>query len=161
MKKCFLLLITTIHCVVTTNAQNVAINNSRTLPHISAMLDVRSTKKGLLIPRVSLLSETDVATIATPQTSLLICNTNTGLPDGQGYYFWDGTKWSKFATLSNLGKGWNVAGNSGTNTTTDFIGTTDNKALLFKTNNILSGKIDPVTNNVFLSNSWCNYHRYQ
>ncbi|MGE0636215.1 MAG: tail fiber domain-containing protein [Bacteroidia bacterium] len=38
--------------------------------------------------------------------------------------------------------GWGLTGNSGTNPGTNFIGTTDAKALVFKTNNYISGRID-------------------
>ncbi|HRK27401.1 MAG TPA: tail fiber domain-containing protein [Chitinophagales bacterium] len=43
---------------------------------------------------------------------------------------------------------WNLSGNTGTNAATHFIGTTDNKPLVLKTNNVLSGKIDPVTKSI-------------
>ncbi len=135
-------------------AQNVAINNDGSQPNASAMLDIKNSNKGVLIPRVSLLSETDNTTIPNPQTSLLIYNINAALPDGDGFYFWNGAKWNKFATRSNLANlTWNVGGNAGTNTATDFIGTTDNKGLVFKTNNILSGKIEPGPNNIFFGQS--------
>jgi len=39
--------------------------------------------------------------------------------------------------------GWSVTGNSGTNNATDFIGTTDSKPFLIRTNNQPSGLIDP------------------
>ena len=135
-------------------AQNVGINTDGSLPHASAMLDIKSTDKGLLIPRVSLISESDISTIANPRLSLLVYNTNAALTDGEGFYFWNGTLWSKLATRSNLANlAWNTGGNAGTNATIDFIGTSDNRPLVFKTNNILSGKIDPLPNNVFLGQS--------
>jgi trimeric autotransporter adhesin len=128
--------------------QNVGIGTNS--PNPSAILDIKSNTKGLLIPRVPLISETDVATISNPAVSLLVYNTGNLLPDGEGHYFWSGTKWSKFATRSNLANlAWGVTGNTGTNAATDFIGTIDDKPLVFKTNNIESGKIDGLTNNVF------------
>ncbi len=39
--------------------------------------------------------------------------------------------------------GWSTTGNSGTSTASNFFGTTDNKALLIRTNNQVSGLIDP------------------
>lgn len=136
------------------HAQNIGINANGGAPHASAILDVRSPNKGFLLPRISLTTDTDITTVSNPLLSLLVYNTNTGLPDGEGFYFWNGTKWSKLATRSNLANlAWNVAGNSGTNTSTDFIGTTDNTPLVFKTNNILSGKIEPGPNNVFFGQS--------
>jgi hypothetical protein len=128
--------------------QNVGIGTNT--PNASSLLELNSSNKGLLVPRINLISETDVVTIVNPVISLLLYNTNNTLPEGEGYYFWNGTKWSKLATRSNLANlAWGIGGNAGTNTATDFIGTTDDKALVFKTNNIESGKIDPVLNNVF------------
>ncbi|MBI3218320.1 MAG: tail fiber domain-containing protein [Bacteroidetes bacterium] len=60
-----------------------------------------------------------------------------------GDLFWNGTN------ISSAGSGWSLAGNTGTNPATDFIGTTDNVALRFKTNNATSGLIDPLNSNAF------------
>lgn len=131
-------------------AQNAAINTDGSLPHASAILDIKSTDKGLLIPRISLASDSDITTINSPRVSLLIYNTNASLPDGEGYYYFNGNAWAKFATRNNLANlAWNIGGNKGTNPQQDFIGTADNKPLVFKTDSILSGKIDPLANNVF------------
>ncbi|MEO8415486.1 MAG: tail fiber domain-containing protein [Ginsengibacter sp.] len=132
-------------------SQNVAINNDGSQPNAGAILDIKSANKGLLIPRVNLTSETDVSTIPSPVTSLLVFNTNAALPDGVGFYFWNGNnKWSKLATVNASNSiSWGLAGNSGINPVTDFIGTTDNQPLVFKTNNILSGKIDQGINSVY------------
>jgi trimeric autotransporter adhesin len=54
---------------------------------------------------------------------------------------WNGTSWLPGTDLSG-GSGWSLTGNSGTSAGTNFIGTTDNVPLTFKTNNQLSGKID-------------------
>ena len=78
-------------------AQSVGINSTGAAPLSSAMLDVNASNKGLLIPRVSLTSSTDITTITSPATSLLIYNTasagttpNNVIP---GFYFWDGSRW--------------------------------------------------------------------
>lgn len=69
-----------------------------TTPHASAKLDVTATNKGFLPPRVALLSTTDVATITSPATGLVVYNTNTAgsTPNNviPGYYYWDGAKWN-------------------------------------------------------------------
>ena len=59
------------------------------------------------------------------------------------------------ATNTNLNNisYWSHTGKNNTDPVINFIGTTDNKALVFKTNNILSGKIDPGTNNIFFGQS--------
>lgn len=68
-----------------------------TTPHASAKLDVTATNKGFLPPRVTLTSTTDVNTIASPATGLLIYNTATAgtAPNNvvPGYYYWNGSTW--------------------------------------------------------------------
>lgn len=69
-----------------------------TTPHASAKLDVTSTDKGFLPPRIALLSTSDVATIVSPANGLIIYNTATAgtTPNNviPGYYYWDGSKWN-------------------------------------------------------------------
>ncbi|MCE7069429.1 hypothetical protein LZG74_03900 [Dyadobacter sp. CY327] len=69
-------------------AQNVGINTQQ--PDPSSALDIVGTDKGLLIPRVSLQSLTDNATIPNPATALLVYNTNAGLGK-VGFYYNSGT----------------------------------------------------------------------
>ena len=68
-------------------------------PNASAQLDVTSTTKGFLPPRVSLTSTSDVSTIATPATGLLVYNTATqgSAPSNvtPGFYYYDGSKWQR------------------------------------------------------------------
>lgn len=80
--------------VITASAQSVAINSTGATGNASAMLDVDAANKGLLIPRVSLTDITDVTTIPSPATSLLVYNTNATMTGGGlGYWYWDGAKW--------------------------------------------------------------------
>jgi|UPI000481BDE7 hypothetical protein len=69
-----------------------------TTPHPSAKLEVSATNKGFLPPRIALLSTTDVATVTSPATGLVVYNTNTAgsSPNAvvPGYYYWDGLKWN-------------------------------------------------------------------
>ncbi len=73
-------------------------------PHASAALEVLTTNKGFLAPRVALLSNIDVATIASPATGLMIYNTasagtspNVVVP---GYYYYNGLKWERLVTTT-------------------------------------------------------------
>jgi parallel beta-helix repeat protein len=78
--------------------QNVAINTTGAAPDASAILDVSSTNKGLLVPRVA-LTQTSLATpITTPATSLLVYNTATVNDVTPGYYYWDGTQWKSISS---------------------------------------------------------------
>ena len=74
--------------------QGVSINNSGTPADPSAMLDVSSSSKGLLIPRVSLTSINDITTIPNPASSLLVYNTNAAMVGGAvGFWFFNGSIW--------------------------------------------------------------------
>ena len=127
------------------SAQNVGIGTNA--PNASAQLDVTASNKGLLVPRVSLISLTDVTTIPTPATGLLVFNTNAALTGGTGFYYNSGTtaaaSWLKFQTGAGggTGNGWSLAGNAGTNSLANFIGTTDSQSLTFRVNNGIAGQI--------------------
>lgn len=54
-------------------------------PHPSSLLDIQSTNKGLLIPRV-----TEANLPATPATGLLVYQTNTF---NRGFQYYDGSRW--------------------------------------------------------------------
>jgi Chaperone of endosialidase len=72
------------------NAQ-VAINTTGALPASSAMLDVASTSKGVLIPQVSIDSLKDVTSIPAPANGLMVYNTTQpGVRNdmARGYYWY-------------------------------------------------------------------------
>ena len=127
-------------------SQNVAINSTGNAPDASAMLDVQSTTKGLLIPKMTLLQRN---AINNPATGLLIYQTNGTV----GFYYNSGTTASPVWTALTIppsGNNWALTGNSGTNPATNFIGTTDNQPLRFRVNNLWAGEIHPATGNVFV-----------
>jgi len=126
-------------------AQSLAVNNSGATANASSILDVSSSNKGILIPRVALTGTADVTTIASPANSLLVYNTATVSNVTPGYYYWNGTAWTKMVN----GTAWSLTGNSGTAAATNFIGTTDNVPLVFRVNNQKAGLID-VSSNLFL-----------
>jgi hypothetical protein len=113
-------------------SQGISINTLEVPPHPSAILDVQSTSKGILIPRMTRANR-DV--IATPATGLLIYQTD----DGPGLYMYDGNAWQVLTTSSNV---WSTAGNGGTDPSNNFIGTTDNVPLRFRVNNKRVGEIN-------------------
>ena len=65
----------------------VAINNNNTDPHPSAILDLTSTDKGILIPR---MTEVDKMAISILTDGLMIYQTSGTDP---GFYFYDGSAW--------------------------------------------------------------------
>ena len=107
-----------------------------TAPNASSMLDITSTNTGLLIPRVALTSTSDVTTIASPVTSLLVYNSGFS---PNGYYYWNGSLWVQLATVNNTN--WSLTGNSGTSPSTNFLGTTDDVDIVFKRFNVRAGFI--------------------
>jgi len=81
-------------------AQNVAINSTGTGPDASAMLDVASDSKGILIPRVVLTATNTASPVTGAVASLLVYNTATTGDVTPGFYYWDGTTWIKISTGS-------------------------------------------------------------
>ncbi|MFM2425611.1 MAG: hypothetical protein RL747_1155, partial [Bacteroidota bacterium] len=200
-KACFSLIIT----LLTTYSfgQNVGINETGANPDASAMLDINTSTKGLLIPR---LSKAQKSLIASPANGLLIYQTD----DTVGFWYYEQTKWVPVMRSITAGKGltggfiqgkgtidlkptgvvarkygamdsipvvtinaegqitsastiatnflnktdtlwsWRILGNSGTDETKHFIGTKDNKALRFRTNNTWAGEINPSNDNISL-----------
>lgn len=70
-------------------------------PNSSAVLDVVSTDKGVLLPRVNLTASTlQLNASVTNAVGLLVYNTgNATLP--AGYYFWNGSLWRIFETVTS------------------------------------------------------------
>ncbi|RYF83660.1 MAG: hypothetical protein EOO03_15325, partial [Chitinophagaceae bacterium] len=125
MKKILTLLLATVCLSQFLQAQSVAINTDGAQPHNSAALDIKSTAKGILIPRLTSAQRTG---IATPAAGLLVYDT-----DNNSFWFFNGNNWITLAAPSGgaLG-GWSLSGNSGTDSTVQFIGTTDLKPLVFR-----------------------------
>ncbi len=75
----------------------VSISTGNSTPDQSAMLDVQSSLRGVLLPRVSLTAANIAAPIVSPAVGLIIYNTAAAgtTPNNvhAGYYQWDGTKW--------------------------------------------------------------------
>jgi len=105
-----------------------------TTPNASAVLDVNSSAKGVLIPQVALTGTTDNSTILNPANSLLIYNTSQINDVSPGYYYREGTKWLRIVNSGDSEK-WTLSGNSGTSVGTNFIGTTDLQDFAIYTNN--------------------------
>ena len=94
-----------------------------TTPDTSTALEVVSTSKGILIPRMTLVQK---GAITAPATGLLIYQT-----DGTaGFYYYNGTGWVTFGG----GAGWSLSGNTGTNDATNVLGTTDGQDFIIGTN---------------------------
>lgn len=87
--------------VMTDDGNGVSINNTSAVAHASSMLDITSTTKGLLIPRMTTAQKN---AIVTPATGLMVYDTNLN-----GIWFFNGSSWSN---VNGNGAGdWNVNGN--------------------------------------------------
>ncbi len=74
-------------------AQNVSISDeSAYTADPSAMLDVKSTDKGMLIPRIDFNDKS-----GSPATGLLIYVTTNGPEGNNAFYFYNGSEWLKIA----------------------------------------------------------------
>lgn len=139
-------------CIIFPNkskAQSLAVNTTGATADASSIIDISSSNKGMLIPRVALTGTGDVTTIASPATSLLIYNTATVSNVTPGYYYWTGSAWTKVLTT---GTAWLLTGNAGTTYSANFLGTTDTVPLRFRVNNQKSGMID------MLGTAFLGYH---
>jgi hypothetical protein len=136
MKKIFLIIFSCFLFSALLNAQSVGINNNA--PDTSAILDIKSNTKGMLMPRTSTDSR---LAIAVPVKGLILYDTTTG-----SFWFYNDSAW---AQLSVSGNSWDVAGNAGINPDNDFIGTISDQPLRFRVNNTWAGEIHPTSGNVF------------
>jgi hypothetical protein len=109
----------------------------------NAMLEIEATNKGLLLPRLSLVATTSAAPLTSFVKGMLVYDTATVNDITPGMYYSDGAKWIKVnsgasatGTVVTATNAWNLAGNSGTDPNTNFLGTTDNKDVVFKTNSL-------------------------
>ncbi|MCA6067190.1 hypothetical protein JI747_008375 [Chryseobacterium sp. RG1] len=88
---------------VVTSSGSVGIGTSS--PNASAILELNvanGSKKGFLGPKVALTSNTDITTIASPATGLLVYNLGTAGLATEGYMYWNGAEWIKFSTRSSV-----------------------------------------------------------
>ena len=124
----------------------VALNTTGANPDNSAMLDVTSTTKGMLIPRMTTAQRT---AIASPATGLLVYDTNLNM-----FHFYNGSAWTALNTPNTA---WGLAGNSGTTSGTHFIGTTDNQAFDVRTNNTIRFRVGVKGNLEVLGTGFSTY----
>lgn len=126
-------------------AQNIAINADGSAADKNAMLDIRSTTKGLLIPRM-----TSEARMKIPNTQgLMVYDITTN-----SFWYNTGRRWENLTPLAGenllapvMDSAWVLTGNANTIDGTHFLGTTNNVSFNVRVNNLRSGRIDPSLNN--------------
>ena len=85
--KSIFILLTIINCSLINNvAAQISINSDGATPDASAMLDVSSASKGILIPRMTTAERT---TITSPATGLMVYDT-----DESAFWYYNGTAWT-------------------------------------------------------------------
>jgi len=108
-----------------TFSQNVSINTTGNAADTSAMLDISSGIKGILIPR---MTQAQRVAIFSPAEGLLVYQAD----ETKGFYYYNTISgWTLLAAATAT---WTTAGNAGTNAATNYIGTTDNNSLSIRTN---------------------------
>jgi hypothetical protein len=79
-------------------------------PSTSAQLDISSTTKGVLVPR---MTSTERNAISTPATGLLVYQTNSSSGNLSGFWYYDGSYWMPlgYSTFYNSGSSPVTGGN--------------------------------------------------
>jgi trimeric autotransporter adhesin len=121
-------------------AQNVAINNDGSTANSTAILDIKSTAKGMLVPRMTSLQRTG---IISPANGLLVFDT-----DSISFSYFDGSSWLFLKKGNNKSESWSLDGNN--IASNNFIGTTNNFPLKFKSFNTIAGILDSTNQNTSL-----------
>ncbi|HSK13497.1 MAG TPA: tail fiber domain-containing protein, partial [Phnomibacter sp.] len=117
------------------NSQSVGIGTSS--PHASSLLEISSTTKGLLMPRMSTAQRT---AIGSPAKGLMVFDN-----DANSIWYHNGSVW-----VNASSGGWSLTGNAGTNPASQFFGTTDNQPVRFRLNNQWAGEWNPTSRNYFM-----------
>lgn len=138
MKKIVLLL--SLCFIAIDGFSQVGINT--TLPN--AQLDIKSSNQvtpsntdGILIPKIDAFPITNPTAA---QQGMMVYLTTLSVGKPPGFYYWDNTGTPQWKGIGGS-SGWGLTGNAGTNPATNFIGTTDPTDVVFKRDNVISGKI--------------------
>lgn len=132
-----LLLLTTLGA-----SAQMKVGNNPTTINANSLLELESTNKGLLLPRLALTSTTAVSPLTAHVAGMSVYNTATAGDVVPGYYYNDGAKWVQIANATGF---WRTTGNSstapGSNTLGaaadgNYWGTTDAQNLVVGTNGI-------------------------
>lgn len=102
----------------------------------NALLELESNRKGFLLPRLN-NDGFDAIIAANATVGMVVYYTGSNY-DGAGLYVKQSTgttitSWAKLAGADLADGTWKIAGNTGTNPATQFIGTLDNQPVVFRT----------------------------
>lgn len=115
----------------------VKIGNNPATINPNSVVEIESTNKGLLLPRLALIAAYNPAPLSAFVNGMFVYNTVNNDSLTAGLYYSDGIKWIRVNagnTVAVPGNYWSLSGNTGT-TNNDFLGTADQSPLIVKTNN--------------------------
>lgn len=140
MRKLFFLLVFLSFCNHVFS-QTVVITDDPTYTtgNASSVLDVKSVLKGFLAPR---MTQAQRIAIATPADGLLVYQTDAT----KGFFYYNGTTAAWVLLTASAGTNWSLAGNAGTNSSANYLGTTDAVSLRMRTNATQRVLVDSVGN---------------
>lgn len=133
MKKTICSLIASAMLLTAFSQQNVAINNTGAVANSSAMLDVSSTTKGMLIPR---MDSTQRKAILNKAVGLMVFDTNTN-----SFWYYQNSGWTELQTVNN--NPWQNLNNNIYNSNTGNVGIGTNTPLTKL--HVKTTDINPVT----------------
>lgn len=113
------------------NAQ-MKIGNNPSVIKKSAILDLETTKQGLLLPRLADFTAIDAA-IGTDIVDGMIVYLASGVPATEGVYMRKAGAWVKISSAADAVSNWSLLGNTGT-TAANYVGTTDAMPLSLRSN---------------------------
>lgn len=129
--------ITMLACGAFAQKENVGIGTTK--PDQSAILDLSSSNKGLLMPRLSLQQR---SAIQNPANGLIVYQTDML----SGFYFYDGKEWKPLTSITDQNSvaldpnDWTANGNSvATGAATPYFGTNSTSPLIFAAGGRLTG----------------------
>jgi hypothetical protein len=126
--------------MMTDNGAGVSLNIGGTAPDASAIMDISSVTKGILIPRMSTAQR---EAIVAPVAGLMVYDNTTN-----GFWFYNGAAWTQISGGGGGGGNWTIAGNDMYNSNTGNVGigsTTPFAKLTVDGNTVVSGGIGIAT----------------
>ena len=83
----------------------VSINTDGAAPNSKAILDIKNTEKGILIPRMTTTQRTGITGLDANHEGLTVYDNETDC-----YWLWDGSAWQQFSTGGGSYNGWTDGG---------------------------------------------------
>lgn len=137
LSKIMFLLLTVVTFSITASAQ-LKVGDNPTNIQKSSILELESTRQGLLLPRLS--DTAAINSLNPPDGMIIYLNTDKSLR------LRSNGSWKKIADFAEASANWSLNGNSGTNPANHFIGTADGQPLVIRTDNAERLRVDAAGN---------------